>query len=319
MNVTGAVIGARTAERDVRKLIGVELAGRNGGAAAPAVGGGNANVPEEKRLVPPAVQHVDGTHIERRREDVLTRAAKHQVGSPVIVEIPAREPLATEIEGLDTFRLVDATRPLIQKLPYRARDTARVSEGDRDATGVDEQLDVFFRTAPGDVGEPVAVEITRGDRRATAIAILCRVGDAGRILAEEAIAGGRQPCCRPEQDVEATGIGARANGFARTSPDQIGVAVAVDVAGCDRLAAGIGTFGPAVDGWVRLTPVLAASARQPSARAIEHDDGARRHGVRRVLARTAEREIAVAVAVEVACRQRRAAPVVVLLCAGHAR
>jgi hypothetical protein len=127
-------------------------------------------------------------------------------------------------------------------------------------------------------------------------------GDSWAVLGEQLPAGSRQPTSRAGQHADRARPLSAPDRLTRGAGSQISKPVVVEVAGRQRKAKPVASLHHAADLGEQPSP----GGRQPTGRAVQHADRARRLGTADGLKRSADSKVGEPVVVEVSRRQRPA-------------
>ena len=169
-----------------------------------------------------------------------------------------------------------------------------------DRAGAGGRSDAVAGRPDGEVVLTVAVQVGGRERCPEPIAGRGAALDPAAALAQDLMAARRQPVGRAVEDVDGAGVVRRAQVLAGGTDRQIREAVVVEVGDGDRRPEPVTARRRLAAAEVVLGKGLVAGVAEAAAGAVDHVDGA---GVGRrphVLARRTDREVGIAVAIEVA-------------------
>ncbi len=315
--LVGVVVGVRRAHRQRGAPAALEAAeGESAAQVVPAEDVvvqrdvGDVGVEREADAAVALVQ-VGGAGIRllaqrRLLGDVVAHRADGQVVESVAVEVAGRERLAEAVVGL--HGVVGLRRLLVEVLRDAGRPRVVVVGQEQEGTGVVGAAVLVARRAGDDLQRGVVGQVPEiADRQAPTQLqrrVLQPAGVVARVPGPGV--GGGQADRRSVQDVEAPGLRDAVHGGARGADHQVIVAVLVQVAGGQPLrepAAGR-AHGAAERSGLEHDGARGMQAARAAAADHRDDAGAA------VLADRTDRQVVVAVAVEIAGRQREAEVVV---------
>src|SRR5436190_12089011 len=226
------------------------------------------------------VEHVDPAWAVDR-PDVLPGHAHGQIGAAVPIQVARGQGVAEVVELLGAAEHAGAV--LAPELVPGRREPLRAAVEDADRAGAPAVGDGLAGNTDGQVGPPVAVEVTRGQGSTKVVARVGGVGDAGAVLTPELVPGRRQTPRAAVEDVYRAGIARALDGLVEDADSQIVAAVAVEVARGQGPTEEVGLLRNAPDAGAVLMPELVPGCRQAAGAAIEDVDRAGKRAVRDVL------------------------------------
>src|SRR5690606_12524962 len=248
-----------------------------------------------------AVDHVDGASVPGDAV-VLEGDAGGEVVVAVAVEVPGGEPAAEFVAELG--RAGGAGRVLRPQLAAVGGKAGTRAVEDDGRAGVVLPVHRLVGDADGEVVEPVAVEVPRGEGDAEVVEGLGGAGP-GRGLGPRLGAGGGEAGGRAVDHLHGPAVLDSARVLAGDADGEVVEPVAVEVPRREGVAEDVACFS-GLAGEVILSPELVAIAAEAAGAAVEHVDDA---GVSRrahVLEGDADGEVGVAVGVEVGRREGEA-------------